>query len=63
MVNLAVLNGGKEFIPEVKQPSQFLCPISILIDGAHLDQIGRMCVKPIIIELLALSSEIWTILS
>ena len=45
-------------VPELKLPSHFLCPVSIFIDGAHLDQIGRMCVEPVIIELLALSSEV-----
>jgi hypothetical protein len=45
-------------IPELKNPSHYLCPVSIFIDGAHLDQIGRMCVEPVIIELLSFSSAI-----
>jgi hypothetical protein len=32
--------------------------ISIFIDGAHLDNLGRMCVEPVIMELLALSRKV-----
>jgi hypothetical protein len=32
--------------------------VSIFIDGGHLDNLGRMCVKPVIMELLALSSKV-----
>jgi hypothetical protein len=34
--------------PEIRLPQHNLCPVSISIDGAHLDQIGRMCVEPVI---------------
>jgi hypothetical protein len=44
--------------PEIHHPRHYLCPVSIFIDGAHLDQIGRMCVEPVILELLALFSEV-----
>jgi hypothetical protein len=36
----------------------YLCPVSIFIDGAHLDNLCRMCVEPFITELLALSSRV-----
>jgi hypothetical protein len=29
--------------PEIFQPRHHLFPVSIFIDGAHLDQIGHMC--------------------
>jgi hypothetical protein len=35
-----------------------LCTVSIFIDGAHLDNLGRMCVEPVIMELLELSSKV-----
>jgi hypothetical protein len=35
----------------------YLCPVSIFIDGAHLDNLQKMCVEPVIMELLALSSK------
>jgi hypothetical protein len=35
-----------------------MCPVSIFIDGAHLDNLGRMCVEPVTMELLALSSKV-----
>jgi hypothetical protein len=35
-----------------------LCPVSIFIDGAHLYNLGRMCVEPVIMELFALSSKV-----
>jgi hypothetical protein len=45
-------------IPEIQQQNHYLYPISIFIDGAHLDQIGGMCVGPVIIELLGLWSDL-----
>jgi hypothetical protein len=35
-----------------------LCPVSIFIDGAHLENLCRMRVEPVIMELLALSSKV-----
>jgi hypothetical protein len=32
--------------------------VSIFIDGSHLDNLGRMCVEPVITELLVLSSKV-----
>jgi hypothetical protein len=45
-------------VPEIQQDRQYLCHISIFIDGYHLDNLGRMCVEPVIIELLVLSSKV-----
>jgi hypothetical protein len=44
-------------VPEIQQDRHYLCPVSIFIDGAHMDNLGRMCVEPIM-ELLALSSKV-----
>jgi hypothetical protein len=35
-----------------------LCPVSIFINGAHLDNLGMMCVEPVIMELIALSIKL-----
>jgi hypothetical protein len=32
--------------------------VSIFIDDDHLENLGRMCVEPVIMELLALSSKV-----
>jgi hypothetical protein len=45
-------------IPEIQQDMNYMCPVSIFIDGAHLDNLVRMCVEPVIMELLALSSKV-----
>jgi hypothetical protein len=31
-------------VPEIQQDRHYMCPVSIFIDGAHLDNLGRMCV-------------------
>jgi hypothetical protein len=36
----------------------YLCLVSIFIDGAHLDNLGRMCVQPMGMEFLALSIKV-----
>jgi hypothetical protein len=49
---------AEESVPEIQQDRHYMCHVSILIDGAHLDNLGRMCVEPVIMELLALSSKL-----
>jgi hypothetical protein len=44
--------------PDIQQDRHYLCPVSIFIDGAHLDNLGRMCVEPVILEFLALSRKV-----
>jgi hypothetical protein len=43
-------------VPQLKKPNNFLAPISIFIDSARLDLIGRKEGEPVIVELLNLSS-------
>jgi hypothetical protein len=43
-------------VPKLKQPNNYLAPISIFIDSARLDRIGRKEGEPVIVELLNLSS-------
>jgi hypothetical protein len=31
-------------VPEIQQDTYYICPVSIFIDGAHIDNLGRMCV-------------------
>jgi hypothetical protein len=45
-------------VPEIQQDRHYLCPVSIFIDGDHLDNLGIMCVEPVIMELLALSRKV-----
>jgi hypothetical protein len=40
-------------VPDIQQDRHYLCPVSIFIDGAHLNNHGRMFVEPVIMELLA----------
>jgi hypothetical protein len=51
-------------VSEILQDRHYVCPVSIFIDGAHLNNLGRMCVEPVIMELLALSIKVrWTDIS
>jgi hypothetical protein len=45
-------------VPEIQQDRQYVCPVSIFIDGTHLDNLGRMRVEPVIMELVALSRKV-----
>jgi hypothetical protein len=46
------------YIPEIRQHMHYLFPVSIFIDGAHLDNLCRICAEPVMMELLALSSKV-----
>jgi hypothetical protein len=35
------------YVPEIQQDRHYICPVSIFIDGSHLDNLGRMCVEPL----------------
>jgi hypothetical protein len=43
-------------VPQLKKHNNFLVPISIFIDSARLDLIGRKEGEPVVVELLNLSS-------
>jgi hypothetical protein len=45
-------------VPDIQQDRYYLFTVSIFIDGAHLNNHGRMCVDPVIMELLALSNKV-----
>jgi hypothetical protein len=47
-----------ESVPEIRQDRHYLCPVRIFIDGAHPENLGIMCVEPVIMELLALSRKV-----
>jgi hypothetical protein len=60
MNNSVALRGGNWMTKRSQKlkPTVMLCPISIFIDGAHLDHIGRMCVEPMLIDILARWDEV-----
>jgi hypothetical protein len=60
MVSSVGVSGGKKrkHLSQRSNKIGIICTLSAFFDGAHLDNLGRICVEPVIMELLVLSSKV-----